>query len=100
MRGFDGENSLTGNSGWFLSNTVNLHLPQWDQRLYTGIDYGRIISRADNAEEGKQLAGGVLGLRGERWGVGYHLFAGTPLWKPAGYQTDTITLGFNVQWEY
>ena len=100
VRGFDGENSLTGNSGWFLSNTVNLHLPQWDQRLYTGIDYGRIISRADNAEEGKQLAGGVLGLRGERWGVGYHLFAGTPLWKPAGYQTDTITLGFNVQWEY
>lgn len=29
VRGFDGENSLTGNSGWFLSNTVNLNLPQW-----------------------------------------------------------------------
>ncbi|ARJ42472.1 hypothetical protein B1H58_10845 [Pantoea alhagi] len=100
VRGFDGENSLTGNSGWFLSNSINLHFPQWNQQLYAGIDYGRIISRADNAEEGKQLAGNVLGLRGQYRGVGYHLFAGTPLWKPAGYQTDNLTLGFNVQWEY
>ena len=100
VRGFDGENSLTGNSGWFLSNTVNLNLPQWQHQLYAGIDYGQIISRAENSESGKHMAGGVIGLRGERWGAGYHLFAGMPLYKPDSFHTDGLTLGFNVQWEY
>jgi hemolysin activation/secretion protein len=100
VRGFDGENSLTGNSGWFLSNTVNLNLPQWQHQLYAGVDYGQIISRAENSEPGKHMAGGVVGIRGERWGAGYHLFAGVPLYKPHHYQTDGLTLGFNVQWEY
>ncbi|MEQ4532351.1 MAG: hypothetical protein ABN478_13765 [Mixta sp.] len=46
------------------------------------------------------MAGGVTGVRGERWGAGYQLFAGVPLYKPHHYQTDNLTLGFNVQWEY
>ena len=100
VRGFDGERSLTGSSGWFLSHTLTLDLPQRDRQLYIGADYGRILRRDDGAEPGKELAGGVVGLRGERWRTGYHLFAGAPLWKPAGFRTNALTLGFHLQWEY
>ncbi|TPW41729.1 ShlB/FhaC/HecB family hemolysin secretion/activation protein [Mixta tenebrionis] len=100
VRGFDGEASLTGNSGWFLSNTVNLDLPRWQQQLYAGVDYGQIVNRADNSEAGKHMAGGVIGVRGELWSFGYDLFAGAPIYKPENFPTDRITLGFSAQWAW
>ncbi|QHM72366.1 ShlB/FhaC/HecB family hemolysin secretion/activation protein [Mixta intestinalis] len=100
VRGFDGESSLSGNSGWFLSNTVSLDLPRWQQQLYTGIDYGRIVSQADNSEAGKHMAGGVIGLRGDLWSIGYDLFAGAPIYKPQHFRTDSLTLGFSAQWAW
>ena len=100
VRGFDGEASLTGNSGWFLSNTVNLDLPRWQQQLYAGVDYGQIVSRADNSEAGKHMAGGVIGVRGELWSFGYDLFAGAPIYKPENFPTDRITSGFSARWTW
>ncbi|URQ60270.1 ShlB/FhaC/HecB family hemolysin secretion/activation protein [Pantoea alhagi] len=100
IRGFDGENSLTGNSGWFWSNTISLDLPQWQHQFYVGVDYGQLINQSESNAPGKHMAGGVIGLRGEQWATHYHLFAGLPLYKPDNYRTDSLTLGFNVQWEY
>lgn len=49
---------------------------------------------------GQHLAGGVVGLRGYAFKVGYDLFAGVPFSKPDGFSTSPVTLGFNLSWNY
>jgi hemolysin activation/secretion protein len=47
-----------------------------------------------------QLAGTVIGVRGgvpaKIAGLSYDLFAGTPIYKPPGFDTARVTLGFEV----
>jgi hemolysin activation/secretion protein len=47
-----------------------------------------------------QLAGAVIGIRGgipSRFvGVSYDLFAGTPIYIPAGFPTARVTVGFQL----
>ncbi|TWC77692.1 hypothetical protein FBX98_101102 [Burkholderia sp. SJZ115] len=49
---------------------------------------------------GTQLAGAVIGVKGSvatRFGTyGYDLFAGTPVYKPSGFRTARITVGFQA----
>ncbi|NKA76384.1 ShlB/FhaC/HecB family hemolysin secretion/activation protein [Ralstonia solanacearum] len=53
---------------------------------------------------GTQLAGAVIGLRGG-WGtsygsLSYDLFVGTPVYKPAAFNTARITTGFQLVYQY
>jgi hemolysin activation/secretion protein len=49
---------------------------------------------------GTQLAGAVVGIRGSTTAkvgaLAYDLFAGTPIYKPSGFPTATVTLGLQV----
>ena len=71
--------------------------------LYTGIDYGHVGGRSSLDGVGQDLAGGVVGLRGQAagaWGtasqLGYDIFVGAPIRQPAGYRTAGVTAGFSL----
>lgn len=100
VRGFDGELSLSADRGWYWRNDLAWRTPLPTQELYLGVDYGEVGGDSADWLVGKHLAGGVIGLRGSLWQVGYDLFAGVPLSKPAGFRTDPATFGFNLNWNY
>ncbi len=101
VRGFDGERTLNADSGWHLSNELAWILPQAQaEELYLGGDYGEVGGHGAKNLLGRRLAGGAIGLRGRRWGMGYDLFTAMPFSKPDGFSTDPWTMGFTVNWQY
>lgn len=43
VRGFDGENSLSGNQGWYWRNDFIWDLATHERQFYLGADIGRLI---------------------------------------------------------
>ncbi|WP_392562406.1 ShlB/FhaC/HecB family hemolysin secretion/activation protein [Orbus sturtevantii] len=99
VRGFDGERSLTADNGWYVRNEVSWGTPL-NNELYLGLDYGEISGENTQYQLGKKLAGSAIGLRGSVFGIAYDGFAGVPIYKPKGFKTNDVTLGFNVSWSY
>ena len=98
VRGFDGEQTLVAERGWFLRNEFAAEFP--GQQLYAGIDYGEVSGPSSQDLAGTALAGGVLGWRGGLpllAGRGqYDFFVGWPLYKPEAMRTANTTAGFNL----
>lgn len=100
VRGFDGEYTLLGESGWYLRNEVAF--PIKEQELYLGADLGAVYGPSTDMLVGHTIAGGVLGIRG-KFPVGstrmvYDAFVGIPFYKPEGYPTKSVTCGFMAGW--
>ncbi|WP_245254116.1 ShlB/FhaC/HecB family hemolysin secretion/activation protein [Paraburkholderia sp. LEh10] len=97
VRGFDGETMLAAEKGFYWRNELQWPIFETGQTLYAGIDYGRVFGPDTAALVGTQLAGAVIGIRGgmpaKYAGLMYDLFAGTPLYKPAGFPTSRVTVG-------
>ncbi|MDR3212385.1 MAG: ShlB/FhaC/HecB family hemolysin secretion/activation protein [Azoarcus sp.] len=102
VRGFDGENLLMADHGWFVRNDLGLALGQTGQEIYLGLDYGRVDGSNSQWLIGKKLSGAVLGLRGgwAAWGLYYDAFVGRPLSKPTGFETAHTVTGFNLNWTF
>ncbi|WP_345829732.1 ShlB/FhaC/HecB family hemolysin secretion/activation protein [Erwinia sp. HDF1-3R] len=101
VRGFDGELNLQQNQGWYWRNDLSWIIPGRAFQPYAGLDIGQGIGGGERANySGKMLAGGVVGLRGWLWNTGFDLFAGVPLARPDGFHTDSLMLGFSLQWRY
>lgn len=100
VRGFDGELNLKADEGFYLRNDINLNLPKFNHQLYVGVDYGQVSGTGSEHLSHKGLAGGVVGVRGWKWGAGYDAFVGTPLYKPDSFTTSPMTLGFTLQWQF
>jgi hemolysin activation/secretion protein len=100
VRGFDGENMLAAERGFYWRNELQWPVFQTGQTLYAGIDYGRVFGPNTAALAGTQLAGAVIGIRGgipaKFAGVSYDLFAGAPIYKPEGFPTARWTVGFQL----
>ncbi|KVL28677.1 ShlB/FhaC/HecB family hemolysin secretion/activation protein [Burkholderia sp. MSMB1835] len=100
VRGFDGETMLAAARGFYWRNELQAPIGQTGQAVYAGIDYGRVWGPQPVALVGTQLAGAVIGVKGSvgtRFGgYGYDLFAGTPIYKPSGFPTARVTVGFQV----
>jgi len=100
VRGFDGETLLAGSRGFYWRNELQVPIAQTGLSAYAGLDYGRVWGPEPVALVGTQLAGAVIGVKGSvttRFGgYGYDLFAGTPVYKPSGFPTARVTLGFQV----
>lgn len=104
VRGFDGERLLAGDSGFYWRNELQWTLGATGQAIYAGLDYGRVFGPSTAGLAGTQLAGAVIGVRGG-FGSGfgrlsYDLFAGTPVYKPAAFQTTSVTGGFQFVYQY
>lgn len=102
VRGFDGEQSLSGERGFYWQNTLGWHFHPRHQ-FYLGADYGRVSGESAQYASGKRLAGAVAGFRGSHKVGGifaYDLFAGKPLHKPEGFQTANTVYGFNLNYSF
>ncbi|KWU24151.1 hypothetical protein AS149_09490 [Burkholderia cenocepacia] len=100
VRGFDGETMLAAARGFYWRNELQMPIGQTGQAIYAGLDYGRVWGPQPVALVGTQLAGAVIGVKGSvatRFGgYGYDLFAGTPVYKPSGFPTARVTVGFQM----
>ncbi|HEF5870831.1 TPA: ShlB/FhaC/HecB family hemolysin secretion/activation protein [Burkholderia cenocepacia] len=100
VRGFDGETMLAAARGFYWRNELQMPIGQTGQAIYAGLDYGRVWGPQPVALVGTQLAGAVIGIKGSVatpfGGYGYDLFAGTPVYKPSGFPTARVTVGFQV----
>ncbi|VTU46444.1 TpsB transporter (plasmid) [Variovorax sp. SRS16] len=96
VRGFDGESMLMGDHGVLIRNDLGWAIQQTGAELYLGADYGQVGGQSTAQLIGKHLAGAVVGVRGNWSKVGYDFFVGTPLSKPAGFQTANLSGGFSL----
>ncbi|KVD91943.1 hypothetical protein WS63_10555 [Burkholderia stagnalis] len=100
VRGFDGETMLAAARGLYWRNELQMPIGQTGQSVYAGLDYGRVWGPQPIVLVGTQLAGAVIGVKGSvgtRFGAyAYDLFAGTPVYKPSGFPTARVTVGFQV----
>jgi len=97
VRGFDGEQTLAGERGAYLRNTLTLPLGM--VAPYLGADLGRVAGPSTQAGH-RQLAGAVLGLRGSYGGLSWDLFAGRRIHAPRGFDTEQPTTGFQLIYQY
>ncbi|MCC8393613.1 ShlB/FhaC/HecB family hemolysin secretion/activation protein [Paraburkholderia sp. MMS20-SJTR3] len=104
VRGFDGETMLAAERGFFWRNELQLPIGSTGQALYAGHDYGHVFGPSAGYLAGTQLAGAVIGIKGsaraKAGAVGYDLFAGTPIYKPSGFPTARVTVGFQLTAQY
>ncbi|HFT5240143.1 TPA: ShlB/FhaC/HecB family hemolysin secretion/activation protein [Yersinia enterocolitica] len=100
VRGFDGERTLNADRGWTVRNDLGWYTPLPGHELYVGVDYGEVSGRSDPYLVGSHLAGSAVGVRGKVLNTHYDLFAGKPLSKPEGFKTDSVTMGFSLNWQY
>ncbi|KXV03463.1 hypothetical protein CR51_17330 [Caballeronia megalochromosomata] len=98
VRGFDGEQMLAAERGFYWRNELQAPIGKTGQSLYAGIDYGHVFGPNTAYLAGTQLVGAVVGVRGglpaKYAGFSYDLFAGTPIYKPSGFPSSRVTVGF------
>lgn len=100
VRGFNGERTLSADRGWTVRNDLGWYTPIQGQEIYVGLDYGEVGGRGNAYLLGNHLAGAAVGIRGNVLNTRYDLFAGKPLSEPDGFQSDAVTVGFNLNWQY
>ncbi|WP_092507007.1 ShlB/FhaC/HecB family hemolysin secretion/activation protein [Xenorhabdus mauleonii] len=100
VRGFDGEQSLSGEKGLLWRNELAWNVLSHGHELYWAVDYGRVDGPGTRHLVGHQLAGGALGVRGTLWNrFSYDLFAGVPFYKPKSFHTPGVSGGFSINLE-
>lgn len=100
VRGFDGEQVLSGERGWLLRNELSVALGNSGQSAFIGLDHGRTGGNATASQPGQRLTGAVIGLRGSYRALSYEVFTGRPLSKPDGFRTGSTASGFNLVWTF
>ncbi|SIO72523.1 hemolysin activation/secretion protein [Burkholderia sp. GAS332] len=104
VRGFDGETMLAAERGFYWRNELQLPIGSTGHSLYAGIDYGHVFGPNAAYLAGTQLAGAVIGVRGsassKAGALAYDLFAGTPIYKPSGFPTARVTIGFQLSAQF
>lgn len=100
VRGFDGEQVLSGEKGLLWRNELVWNVFAKGQELYLAADYGRVEGQSTQYLVGRQLAGTALGLRGSISScLSYDLYVGVPLYKPKKFDTSGATAGFSLNLE-
>ncbi|MDR3561706.1 MAG: ShlB/FhaC/HecB family hemolysin secretion/activation protein [Negativicutes bacterium] len=99
VRGFDGEQTLSAERGWYLRNEVAVPLSAKGLEIYAGLDGGQVGGPSAQTLLGRTLIGSVAGLRGSGKNLSYEFFIGWPLKKPAGFHTASPTFGFQSTYQ-
>lgn len=94
VRGFDGESSLSAESGWTWRNELSTPLGQSGQAFFIALDHGQVRGPSARWLAGTRLSGAALGLRGAVGALQYEVFSGWPLHRPDGFRTASMTAGF------
>lgn len=104
VRGFDGANVLSGDHGVLVRNELSTVLGQTPYSVYAGVDWARVGGPSAEMLLGRELTGGVVGLR-SNWKTDLlqtqiDLFVGQPLKKPTGFRTDKRVFGFSLNTQF
>jgi hemolysin activation/secretion protein len=99
VRGFDGEQTLAAENGWYLRNELSLPLNEAGPEFYVALDVGQVGGASVDQSYGKSLSGTTVGLRGQLAGAQYEVFLGTPLKHPAGMQVPNHVAGFQLYYQ-
>lgn len=90
VRGFSGEETLRGDSGYYFQNEWALPFRKQTITPYIGVDIGHVWGPSTHSQVGNTLIGGVIGVRGTIGdSVNYDVSLGTPIKKPSGFETDS-----------
>lgn len=90
VRGIDSDGSLSADQGFYLQNTLTIPTAKGYPDIYAGIDFGMVSGASAVNLPGKNLAGMVLGLKGDFKGLSYEFFAGKALLKPADLKVKAV----------
>lgn len=96
VRGFDGEQTLSAEKGWYLRNELSFPMKKLNQELYAGIDYGQISPTSNSISAGRSLLGSVVGARGNIKDTQYNIYVGWPIKKPKDLETASTMFGFQL----
>ena len=100
VRGFDGEETLIGEKGFYIQNELSIPI-EANYQLFLGLDYGYVTGPSTMGYSSKSLLGGVVGLRGELWkNMQYEIFVGWPLKKPDELITAKQAYGFQATYRF
>lgn len=100
VRGFDGENTLGAEKGFYLRNELGMPFREGRHSVYIGLDYGKVYGPNVANLAGDELAGAVVGLRGSPMqNMSYDIFAGVPVSKPGGFRTVEPAVGFSLNYQ-
>lgn len=99
VRGFDGEQTLIGESGWYLRNELSFALSDSGREIYYGLDYGRVNGPSTEYLTRNDLLGAVVGLRGPLGSANIDVFVGWPLKLPPTLNSENPTFGFQASWQ-
>ncbi|WP_170207664.1 ShlB/FhaC/HecB family hemolysin secretion/activation protein [Luteibacter pinisoli] len=100
VRGFDGEQNLAGEKGWYWRNTLSAPLGALPAAAYIGIDGGHVGGPSIKALPDKTLRGAFVGVRGAAGPLNFDVFAG---WAGKGgraLQTARPATGFQLVYQY
>lgn len=100
VRGFDGEQTLSAERGFYLRNELETPLGQSGQSLYAGLDVGKVFGPSVQFLAGDKMAGAALGLRGSVGGLHYDCFISWALLKPEHFNTTMPATGFSLSYQY
>ena len=101
VRGFSGEETLRGDSGYYVQNEWALPFRKQQVTPYVGVDIGHVWGPSTETQVGNTLVGGVVGVRGTVGdAVNYDVSLGTPIKKPEGFDTDTRVWAFRSSYQF
>lgn len=110
VRGFDGEQTLSAETGGYWRNELGIGLPATphlpgNHETYFALDAGRIAGEQSRGLPHKNLIGTALGVRGsidlaKRFSVSYDLNAGAPLSKPDNLTTARLAVAAFVSFDF
>lgn len=95
VRGFDGNYTLMGESGWYLRNELVSRIDKIHSHVYAGIDVGAVYGKSTDVLTGRTIAGMALGIRGSfPSGLFYDVFLSRAVYKPDYFPSKTWVSGF------
>lgn len=101
VKGFSGDHTLTGESGYYLRNEVTF--PTLGKRFYpyVGLDIGHVWGPSTEDLLGTMLVGAYVGVKGQLMnGLYIDGFVGTPVYKPEGFKASKTAFGFSASVTY
>jgi len=100
VRGFDGENSLAAEKGFYVRNEFGIPIGKTEQSAYLALDFGKVYGPNVQNLIGNSLAGAAVGLKGNvARRMTYDVFAGWSVYKPQGFRTYQPAAGFSLTFQ-
>ena len=98
VRGFDGENTITGDAGWLLRQELGYQLGQQGGQIYVALDMGEVDGPNTRGLSDRFLAGTALGWRIQYKKLHFDCFVGRPLHTPPSLRTSETAAGFYLNY--